>query len=106
MKISFDHENQISMMHPVQKWPKLRCLYIVSYIYLVILPQMVINCSFGGNNRQTFTGTCWGTVEQLSLLTHRLKPTIHDPIIGHYNGIPGFIYLNDTIVGPRKSRGS
>ena len=59
--------------------------------------------------------TYGGTIDQLLFLIHTLKPPIYGTKIGqkvfrngqnyHYNGVSGFICLNDILRGPKDSRG-
>ena len=55
-----------------------------------------------------------GTIDQLLFLTRTLTPTIYGTKIGqkvfrngqnyHYNGVSGFICLNDIMGGPKDSK--
>ena len=88
-----------------------------SYIYWVLLPQMVINCSFDGHIRQSLLQEiCGSPVDQLLLLAHGLK-LIYGPKTGQksvkkWSQLPlkcvrfGFSYLNDIVGGQKNSESS
>ena len=60
-------------------------------------------------------GQLWDYSRPTFILTHTLKPPIYGTKIGqkvfrngqnyHYNGVSGFICLNDILRGPKDSRG-